>query len=98
MNSIGKSCFKGPHVERDHRSRPKAWVIEFVATSTTKKRGLWGKAAEVFIQVALFSWADLIGCVGNVSEELDFSFHYNVRILSEISLASLLQMLEAGHS
>jgi hypothetical protein len=38
-----------------------------------------GKAAEVvsFIQVAQFSWADLItGCVGNVSEELDFSFRY----------------------
>jgi hypothetical protein len=61
-----------------------------------EEEGPLGKAAEV--QVALFSWADLIGCVGNVSEELDFSFHYNVRILSEISLASLLQMLEAGHS
>ena len=44
-----------------------------------KKKGLLGKAAEVFsfIQVAQFSWADLItGCVGKVSEQLDFSFRY----------------------
>jgi len=53
MNSIGSAASRGrrelSYVERDNRSPPKAWVIEFVTTATTKKRGLWVRRLKYFV-------------------------------------------------
>jgi len=79
------------YVERDNRG-PAERVGDRVCgdRDNAKKKGLLGKAAEVFsfIQVAQLSWADLItGCVGKRLRGIGLLFPFRARIRSEISLA-----------